>query len=102
MASGIQRLDEDGLPRVVAQNRSDRGDVALQHLWLNVRLRPQRVEELLASHESPGVLDEIAPVSSRNGENPTLPDDSATAARLGHVERASISAFILVRWVAAG
>jgi len=60
MASGIQRLDEDGLPRVVAQNRSDRGDVALQHLWLNVRLRPERVEELLVSHESPGVLDEIA------------------------------------------
>jgi hypothetical protein len=77
----IQRLDEDGLPRVIAQNRSDRGDVALQHLWLKRHWLT---------------------VSSRNGENPTLPDDSTTAARLGHVERASISAFILVRWVAAG
>src|SRR6266850_3790119 len=54
-----QRLDEQGFPRVVPQHRSNGGDVALQHLRLNVRLRPQRLEELIVRHQAPGVLDEI-------------------------------------------
>src|SRR5229473_6565086 len=54
-----QRLDENGLPCVVPQHRPNGGDVALQHLRLNVRLRPDRLEELSVRHQSPGVLDEI-------------------------------------------
>src|SRR6266581_282154 len=53
------RLDEDGLPRVVPQHRPNGGDVALQHLRLNIGLWPQRLEELIVGHQSPGVLDEI-------------------------------------------
>ena len=57
--SAGQRLDENGFPRVVPQHRSNGGDVALQHLRLNICLRPQRLEELIVGHQSPGVLDEI-------------------------------------------
>src|SRR5229473_136233 len=53
------RLDEDGLPRVVPQHRPNGGDVALQHLRLNICLRPQRLEELIVGHQPPGVLGEI-------------------------------------------
>ena len=54
-----QRLDEQGLPGVIPQNRSNGRDVALQNLRLNVRFRPQRLEELIVGHQSSGVLDEI-------------------------------------------
>jgi hypothetical protein len=33
--------------------------LALQHLRLNVRLRPERLQEFIVGHQSPGVLDEI-------------------------------------------
>jgi hypothetical protein len=35
------------------------GDVALQNLRLDVRFGPQHLEELIVSHQSAGVLDEI-------------------------------------------
>jgi hypothetical protein len=54
-----QRLDEHGLSRVVPENGSNLGDVALQNLRLNVRLWPEGFEDLVVGHESPGVLDEI-------------------------------------------
>jgi hypothetical protein len=57
--SSGQRLDERGLSRVVPENGSNLGDVALQNLRLNVRLWPEGFEDLVVGHESPGVLDEI-------------------------------------------
>ena len=33
--------------------------MALQHLRLNVRLGPERLEELIVGHQPPGVFDEI-------------------------------------------
>src|SRR3989449_7586208 len=53
------RLDEDGLPGVVSEHRSNGSDVALQHLRLNVSLRPQCFEQLFVRHQSAGVPDEI-------------------------------------------
>jgi hypothetical protein len=54
-----QRFDEYGLPCVVTEERSNVGDVALENLRLDVRLRPDSVEQLGMGHESSWVLDEI-------------------------------------------
>ena len=54
IASAGQRLDEQGLPRVVPEGASDLRDVALQDLRLNVRLGPERLEELIVGDQSTG------------------------------------------------
>src|SRR5258705_5728987 len=41
--------------------------MALQHLRLNICLRPQRLEELVLGHQSPGMLDEIPQHGKRLG-----------------------------------
>src|SRR6267142_7073368 len=48
------RLDEHGLPGVVAEHRSNGGDVALQHLRFNVSLWPESFEQLIVRHQSTG------------------------------------------------
>src|SRR5262249_48215377 len=51
-----QRLDEDGLPRVIAQHSSNLEDVTLQNPRLNVSLGPQRLQQLSLRHQSSSPL----------------------------------------------